>query len=103
MLNCLKHYKSKNTKVTEDMYASIIEYIIVMDRFIDVVNGNREKDCELIDEKNHRRVFELLDVVHFLRSGRMKPGRINTTSCRSPRFRILCGLLRVLLVLLIHD
>ena len=42
-----------------------MRYIAVMDRFIDVMNGTRDKNCELINSVNHRHVFELLDVVKF--------------------------------------
>ena len=52
-----------------------MRYIAVMDRFIDIMNGTRDKDCELIDSANHRHLFELLDVVKFHTSWKNQAGK----------------------------
>ena len=65
MLAMLKNYKSKNVRAAAATYDPIMKYISVMDRFIDIMNGTRDKDCKLIDSANHRHIFELLDVVKF--------------------------------------
>ena len=65
MLSIIEHYKSKNRKAPAGAYDSWIEYIKVVDRFVDVMNGTRDKGCELIDGADHPHVFELLDTVKF--------------------------------------
>lgn len=74
MLSCIKYYQSKNVKAAGDTYDSLIEYITVMDRFIDICNGTREKGCELIDSVSHKHVFELFDVVKFHHQWRNEAG-----------------------------
>ena len=65
MLSMLKNYMAKNRRATAATYEPVMRYIAVMDRFIDVMNGTRDKNCELINSANHRHLFELLDVVKF--------------------------------------
>ena len=71
----LKNYKSKNAMAAADTYDAIMRYINVMDCFIDVMNGTRNKGWELIDSASHRHVFELLDVVKFQTSWKIQAGK----------------------------
>ena len=75
MLAMLQNYKSKNAMAAADIYDAIMRYINIMDRFIDVMNGTRDKGCELIDSASHRHVFELLDVVKFHTSWKIQAGK----------------------------
>ena len=63
MIQLLQYYKSKNTNAGPAAYDAWIEYMQVVDRFIDVMNGTRDKGCECIDGPDHRHVYELLDTV----------------------------------------
>ena len=65
MLSLIDGYRGKNQKAGPEAYNSWIKWITVMDRFIDVMNGNPEKGCGNIDSADHNHVYELLDVVVF--------------------------------------
>ena len=75
MLECIGYYLGKNTKASAETYGPIIEYISQMDRFIDIVNGNSDKGCELINSANHRHVFELLDFIKFITRWKNQTGK----------------------------
>jgi hypothetical protein len=78
MKKCIIAYKSKNSKLASpSTYDSYIELCTQTDKFVDVMNGNRQKGCSNITSPNHEHVFDLLDYVKFLTRWKRQADALN--------------------------
>ena len=78
MKKCIIEYRDKNSKLASPgTYDSYIELCTQTDKFVDVMNGNREKGCSNIISPNHEHVFDLLDYVKFLTRWKSQADALN--------------------------
>ena len=66
MIRCIERHQNEVEKASPSTYDSYLLVARQTDKFIDVMNGNRDKGCSIIDSANHDHVYDLLDYIKFL-------------------------------------